>query len=91
MGRGGSTGAGNSVGTGGSTGAGNSSGTGSAGSTGAGNASGMGATGGTGCQAGETMCPSGTCADLTADRTNCGQCGHICASGFICVNSNCSN
>ena len=40
------------------------------------------------CGAGTTNC-SGTCRDLTNDRSNCGACGRACASGQLCMNSVC--
>jgi hypothetical protein len=41
-----------------------------------------------GCPTGQTSC-SGGCVDLTANQSNCGQCGFPCAATQTCLNSQC--
>lgn len=36
------------------------------------------------CPTGQTLCTQASCSDLTTDRYNCGSCGNVCSSGFIC-------
>ena len=36
-------------------------------------------------------CCSGTCKDLSSDSSNCGTCGHVCASGTTCNGSGSCN
>ncbi|KAL2060732.1 hypothetical protein VTL71DRAFT_9373 [Oculimacula yallundae] len=40
------------------------------------------------CGPGLTLC-DGTCKDLDNDNDNCGTCGKVCASGFVCGQSAC--
>jgi hypothetical protein len=41
------------------------------------------------CSAGTSPCP-GICADLAADRANCGSCGHGCGLNEICASGTCT-
>lgn len=40
------------------------------------------------CQTGQTLC-MGTCASLSNDTANCGQCGTTCMSGELCIGGAC--
>ena len=41
------------------------------------------------CPSGQILCGT-TCVDLTIDPSNCGSCGHACASGTSCVGGSCT-
>jgi hypothetical protein len=41
------------------------------------------------CPDGQTLCNDGNCFDLKVTPQHCGACGHVCASGSMCVAAAC--
>ncbi len=84
---GGSSGSGGVAGVDGGAGTGGSAGTASGGTAGASGASG---TAGAAGACSLTLC-GGACVDTQTDVTNCGSCGHQCATGGFCTNGDCGS